>query len=289
MGYFTETADKIFRIVLRRLASKRISYLADKTDWGSRFVAQVLLQTLQNDATPEEKAWLIKIESLRKKLKSSRDEITIVDYGAAKADRNSTGEPNGRSKIVTRTVGTVCRKAGTPYFWGFFLFKLIREFKPSVCLELGTSLGISASFQAAALKLNQSGKLVTLEGAKSLASLAQRNFHSLGLDNVSVITGRFQDTLDGVLNDYAPVNYAFIDGHHDEKATLAYFQQIVPFLSNSAILVFDDISWSRGMKRAWENIEMDNRIKLSLNLWHMGIGILDRKIERKQRFKIPMV
>ena len=66
---------------------------------------------------------------------------------------------------------------------------------------------------------------------------------------MTVITGRFQDVLDDTLADLREVDYVFIDGHHDEKATLDYFNRIYPFLSKNAIVLFDDISWSEGMKR----------------------------------------
>jgi predicted O-methyltransferase YrrM len=86
---------------------------------------------------------------------------------------------------------------------------------------LGTCLGISTSYLAAALKLNLAGSVVTLEGAETKARLAAQNFRELGLSNVCTIVGRFQDTLDDVLE---PIKFAFIDGHHEESATLAYFE-----------------------------------------------------------------
>ena len=94
---------------------------------------------------------------------------------------------------------------------------------------MGTCLGISTSFQAAALKLNKIGKIVTLDGAESSTKLAKKNFQTLGLDNIHVVIGRFRDTLSNVLDKYKTVNYVFIDGHHDEISTLAYFNQIKPF------------------------------------------------------------
>ena len=48
--------------------------------------------------------------------------------------------------------------------------------------------------------------------------------------------------------------YAFIDVHHDDKATVACFKQILPYIADEAVIVFDDISWSDGMKRAWKKI-----------------------------------
>jgi len=134
------------------------------------------------------------------------------------------------------------RKARKSYFWSVLLFKLVRKFNPSACIELGTCLGISAAYQASAQKLNRKGKLVTLEGAVSLASLAEKNLQQLGLDNAHVVSGRFQDKLDTVLNENKPIDYAFIDGQHDEKATISYFEQLTPCLSVESIIDFDDIS-----------------------------------------------
>ena len=57
----------------------------------------------------------------------------------------------------------------------------------------------SASFQAVALTLNGKGKIVTVEGDPTLASIAQKNFNKLSLSTASVETGRFQDILPVVL------------------------------------------------------------------------------------------
>ena len=192
----------------------------------------------------------------------------------------------GVTKVTT--VGETCQIASKPYFWSLLLFKLIREFKPSNSIELGTCLGISGAYQASALKLNKSGRLVTLEGANSLAALAEKNFQQLGLDNVHVVSGRFQDILDTVLTENRPIDYAFIDGHHDEKATISYFEKFIPFLSKNSIIVFDDISWSDGMRNAWKNIEKNIVVKISLDLRAIGICVLDENIDEKYSFRIPM-
>ena len=90
---------------------------------------------------------------------------------------------------------------------------------------MGTAVGISAAYQAAALALNGRGTFTTLEGAEPLADI-----------------GRFEDTLDAVLERRRPVDYVFVDGRHDRQATLAYFEQTIPFLAETAFLIFDDIA-----------------------------------------------
>jgi hypothetical protein len=172
MRYSKRLVKHIFRIVLKMRAQNKILRLC--SDGGvSKQIGDTLRETLQNDVTSDEKRWIDRIELLREKLDSSTTKISIVDYGAGSPDLCLTNEEMNRGKVVTRTVGEVSKGASKPYFWSLLLFKLIRKFRPSICLELGTCLGISASFQAAALKLNGIGKIVTMEGAESLSSLAK--------------------------------------------------------------------------------------------------------------------
>ncbi len=130
-----------------------------------------------------------------------------------------------------------------------------------------------AAYQAAALELNQAGRLLTLEGDPAKARIAQDNLKQLGLGRVTVRVGRFQNVLPGVLAE-SPVDYAFIDGHHDEQATLQYFKLIAACTRQPGLLVFDDIWWSQGMRRAWDTIRMDQKVRLSCNLGSMGLCLL---------------
>jgi len=281
-----KTVRKLCKIPRRVVALREISRLSRQSNAASKSLAKVLRETLQNRPAPEEKVWIEKIELLRNELNSSTDEVTLMDYGAGSPERERSIENHKarEGKVKTKTIGDVCRTASKPYKWSFLLLKLIREFRPLVCLELGTCLGVSASYQAAALKLNQSGRIVSLEGAESLARLAEGHFQRLGLDNVDVVVGLFQDNLKNVLKEHGPIDYAFVDGHHQEEPTLAYFREILPFLSERAVLVFDDISWSDGMKRAWSTIKAHESIKVCVDLAYVGICIIDRTTEGKVSF-----
>lgn len=289
MSLIREVARRAFRIPRLLKTQRELSRLSSQPDVISKLLLSALKSTLENKLTPEEQAWIDQIESLRQELNNSTTEISIVDYGAGLPNLHPADEVMHQGRVTTRSVGEVCQTNSKSRSWSLLLFQLIREFKPSVCIELGTCLGISTAYQAAALKLNQQGKIITLEGAESLASLANQNFQTLDLDNVSVVMGRFQDTLSNVLNEQGPIDCAFIDGHHDEKATIAYFWQIYPFLTKSAVLVFDDISWSKGMQRAWNTIEADQRVGISINLSNIGICVVDSDTANKTSFKIPIV
>jgi hypothetical protein len=288
MRLLKENVKTLYRLPLKLKAQNTIVSFHEENETFNLLI-NALKASLENDVTPVEKIWIAQIERLRKAFNSSSKKISIQDYGAGDAKFNLSENEMEQGRTIIRTVREVCLSNSKPYFWSFFLFKLIRELKPSTCLELGTCLGISAAFQATALKLNQSGQLITLEGSEMLASLAKEGFQLLNLDNVQVVVGRFQDTLNQVLHQNTPIDYAFIDGHHDEKATWAYYEQILPFLAAKSVLVFDDISWSTGMQRAWQKIETDPRVKFSLDLSQVGVCIISDQISTKQSYKLTLI
>ncbi len=202
-----------------------------------------------------------------------------MDYGAGKSWLNLNTKPKTMGQLVIRSVGSICRSSSERFLCSVLIYKLIRTFRPAKCLELGTCLGISAAYQAAALTLNGGGQIVTLEGAESLAGLSAQHFKKLGLENVRVVVGRFQDTLDQILNESGSFDFAFIDWHHTKTATLNYFKTIAPFIAQNGIVLFDDIIWSRGMRQAWRRIKSDSRVKMAVNLWQIGVCIIDNTHE----------
>lgn len=248
-------------------------------------IVKALKHVINDNVSKEEKFWVDRIENLRRNLLNSTNEITIVDYGAISPNICLTEEEKDKGRILMKTIGEAT-KGSVPYISGLLLFKLIREFQPLICLELGTALGISSSYQSAALELNNRGRIVTIEGAKSVAEIARQNHKILGLSRVISKIGKFENVLETIINEIKPVDFVFIDGHHEETATLNYFNTIVPSLSDYAILVFDDLRWSKGMKRAWKALTQDNRIKFAINLIGIGICVISKSENKKRDFKL---
>lgn len=251
-------------------------------------ITQSVRAVLKRTLTLEEKSWIDRIEYLRTEMNASTKQITRTDYGAGNPGSNRTQEEMRAGVEIADTVGHISQIASKPAFWCCLLFKLIRTVHPRSCIEMGTAVGISAAYQAAALRLNGHGALVTLEGSTSLADIAKNNVQQLGLDTVEVVVGRFQDTLPDVLRNRQPVDYVFVDGHHDEQATQAYFDQILPFLAETALLVFDDIAWSEGMKRAWNTIAQNGRVGVAVDLGPVGLCVIDTSIAGPRYFNIPL-
>ncbi len=235
------------------------------------------LQAALGEAPGAEAAWMQRIEVLRAALQASDVRVSFRDYGAGTRLPATTERTPGDApyRVVTRRVRDVCRSSAPPHE-ARVLFHLVRRFRPARCLELGTCLGLSAAYQAAALALNGRGRLVTLEGGAALARLAERHLEGLGLRNVEVVTGRFAETLPGVLAAHGPFGYVFIDGHHDPAALRAYVHGLTPHLADEAVLVFDDLFWTTGMRRAWRAVAADAGIGTTADLLAFGVCLYRR-------------
>jgi predicted O-methyltransferase YrrM len=273
--------------IWRRKAKSAARELAASANPGIRGVGLALLEALEGIFTAEENAWIQKVEQRRSALLASTEVVPIVDFGAGNPDSRRSAEEMAKGVESTCRVADACA-ASKPAFWAKLLFKLVRHLQPSTCVELGTCVGISAAYQAAALELNGKGQLVTMEGAPEIARTARETLEAVGLGNASVVTGSFQAMLQGVLERNKPIDYFFNDGHHDHDAVLAYHKQVSPYLADGAVIVFDDISWSPGMRKAWETIEADPATAATFDLRAIGIAVTGKSAGGQRNYRLPL-
>jgi predicted O-methyltransferase YrrM len=234
----------------------------------------------------DERAWIKRIELTRALLLTSPAPLEIEDFGAGAGHRFDTGEAQTRN-VVTKTLGAMTGSSKPPR-WAYLLFRLVRELQPRSVVEMGACVGISASYEAAALELNGSGRLVTLEGADVLADRSAHTLSELNLDHRAVVRlGQFSDTLASVIAELSPVGFAFIDGHHVESATLDYMEQMLPSMAAEAVFVFDDVNWSDGMRNAWAKIVADPRFALTVDLGSVGIAVVSESATGRQSLVVP--
>ncbi|HYP44810.1 MAG TPA: class I SAM-dependent methyltransferase [Propionibacteriaceae bacterium] len=255
------------------------------TGVAPRAVMTAIESAMRNAPQGQEKLWVDQIERLRSLLAGSVQALQIEDFGAGPSHAFDNGEFH-TVHTQTRTVGRMTTFS-KPSHWAYLLFRLVRELRPESVVELGSCVGISACYLASALELNGIGRLVTLEGAQPLAERSTRSLEELGLTHrASVRAGRFTDTLDDALGDLRPVAMAFVDGHHIEQATLDYAEQILDAACDEAVLVFDDINWSDGMRAAWRSITADPRFALTVDLRSIGIAVVSRSATSRHNLQI---
>lgn len=112
-----------------------------------RAIGEALLESLVHRSSNKEQKWIDLIEQRRLTLLNSKNNITVIDYGAGKQNQKRTKEEMKKGVSYTTEVEEVC-KASKPPFWAFILFKLIRKLEPTSCVELGSCVGISAGYMA---------------------------------------------------------------------------------------------------------------------------------------------
>jgi predicted O-methyltransferase YrrM len=213
------------------------------------------------------------IESIRKELLGNETIIRIEDFGAGSTIMKSN----------ERKVKDIARSSLKPKKFAQLLFRIVQYYKPETIVELGTSLGVTTSYLASG---NKNATIYTFEGATSIANIAQQNFNALQLNNIELIQGDFSETLPALLAKINKVDLAFIDGNHRKQPTLDYFDQLLAHSTSETILLFDDIHWSEEMEAAWETIQNHPSVTLTIDLFFIGIVLINNNFKVKQRFSI---
>jgi predicted O-methyltransferase YrrM len=230
-------------------------------DRSSRAVARALRTTALGQVPPAERAWLGRIAGYRGELADGA--IT------ANADPTHGLDPHTHQEQAS----AACLWMSLPPLLGSLLTRLVRELEPRSCLELGTGFGVSTSYQAAALDLNGSGRLVTLD-VEGMQRIAGPGLAGIGLgDRVTLRSGQIEETLAGAIADVEPIDFALLDADHTEAGTMGAFEQLLPCLGAGAVLVFDDIAWTEEMRRAWRRIAGHPRIADAVAIRRLGIAV----------------
>ena len=213
------------------------------------------------------------VENLRRRLLKDNTVLHIEDLGAG----------SGVSKTSERTIASIAKNAAKPKKFGQLFYRMVKHYQLNNIIELGTSLGITTSYLA---KADPSARVITLEGAKEVLSVAKQNFMKLKLSNVETVEGNFGNTLSSVVNGLSSIDLAFIDGNHRLQPTIQYFETLLPKTHNFSIIILDDIHWSEEMEQAWKYCKEHASVTLSIDLFFIGILIFRKEIKEKQCFSI---
>jgi len=213
------------------------------------------------------------IELYRKELLQNSEMVNVWDRGAG----------SRQSFDNMRSVKQIAKIALKPKKYSLLLHKIIAHYKPNEILEMGTSLGITTCYLAAA---NNHTKVVTMEGAPSVALFAKKTFSTLGFTNVNMIEGDFDETLPAYLKSIDKLGIAYVDGNHRYAPTINYFKQLLEKVNEHSILIFDDIHWSEEMEKAWEEIKQDSHVTLTIDLFFIGLVFVRQGQKEKEHFVI---
>uniref|UniRef100_UPI004049B739 O-methyltransferase n=1 Tax=Gelidibacter sp. TaxID=2018083 RepID=UPI004049B739 len=210
------------------------------------------------------------LKNYRTSLLKNQESINITDFGAGSRLNVSN----------TRNVNAICKTSGTPLHRAKLLYRLVRYFKPSSVLELGTSLGIAT--QAMSLG-NPSANITSVEGCPNISGFAKQQLLDFDLKNITIQNGAFSEVLPTLHTD--AWDMVFFDGHHNKTATLNYFEDLVEKTHNDSVFLFDDIHWSKEMTEAWEVIKAHPKTTVTIDTFYWGL-VFFREEQPKEHFKI---
>lgn len=212
------------------------------------------------------------IRKVRNRLITDPRSIVVKDLGA------------GSEKLKTnlRKVSDIARYSPVPEKYGILLSNLASEFGKPLILELGTSFGISTMYMASS---SADSVVYTVEGCPSIAEIADLNFKSAGLSNVKLLTGTFDEALPVVAETGLKPGLVFIDGDHRKDPVLRYFNQIAEMSDNETVIVIDDIYYSNEMEEAWNEIKLNEKVSVTVDIFRMGI-VFFRKGTSRQTYTI---
>ena len=213
------------------------------------------------------------IEEQRKALLHNNTLLTIEDFGAGSAIL----------KTRERKVSRIAAISLKPRKYSQLFFRMIDHYGFQQILEIGTSLGITSAYLAAA---NPKARVVTMEGATAIAQQARQLFTKLDITNIQLITGNFDDTLVGVVDSFNRIDFAFIDGNHRYTPTVLYFKKILEKAGSDTVIILDDIHWSREMAAAWDWVKDQEAVTMTIDLFFVGIVLLKKEFLTKQHFTI---
>lgn len=184
-------------------------------------------------------------------------------------------------KKVNEPIDGFISKVGIPEKYGKILMLLAQEYNNKSILELGTSLGLSTSYL-----LNSNNKIISIEGNKDIYTITKNAFEQLNFNNAHLINSTFENELQTVLQNNNDLVLFFIDGNHTKKATINYFNTILPFIKENSIVILDDIYWNKEMTEAWHEIRTNKTVKLSIDLYRIGILFFRKEQKEQEHFTL---
>jgi predicted O-methyltransferase YrrM len=197
------------------------------------------------------------LEAQRKKLIGSSDFVVVDDHGSG-------------SKIMgkKRSISQIAKYGISDHRQCRVLFNIINHFQPTTVLELGTSVGLSACYMASA---SNKCSIHTVEAEQSLINIAKGLSEGLKLKNIIFHHNIFERFISESLPTLGKIDFLYLDGHHDGKATLNYIAKIKPYLADQSIIMVDDIHWSPDMYHAWCKILTDIEFKVKIESQKFGL------------------
>jgi len=170
------------------------------------------------------------------------------------------------------------RRSSVSVKYGFLLYRIARWSRPEMIIELGTGAGISTLYLSEG---SPETPLHSIEGNKERAAEAAQLICRLCPGPVTIHWGEMEEKLEDIIPMVPQRFLAFVDGNHHYTPTIHYLAKLVERSGDEAVIVMDDIYWSREMHRAWKEVLSWPEVRVSIDLFHMGILLLRKEVQKR--------
>ncbi|GHA66855.1 O-methyltransferase [Pontibacter akesuensis] len=232
--------------------------------------------------TADEKKLATEIESFRSRIPALTTDKEIYSYTSPHSNTFQTDEAG--NALPGEYVGSAAEahmKTGSSTFNGILLRRIVAGAGVKKILELGTNTGFSGSYF-----LSVPGtELVTIEGSDALCAIAKQNMDRFS-DKHRIMNMLFDEAITQLLAEAETFDCVFIDGQHEQKATLHYTQRVLPMLKPGALIVHDDIYWSEDMHQGWQHMVQDPQFSETVDLFYKGICVVGNGSGTKAHYDI---
>lgn len=146
-------------------------------------------------------------------------------------------------------------------------------------LELGSNLGKTTALIA---EYNPEARVHSVEARSTLTDLARDYIAFNELSNVQIHNCLFADFIDSERNIMNQCDFIFLDGDHSYEASLRLTQKLLRPNNRPDFILIDDIRLNPAMKQFWDEIKCLDSVRVSIDLYSMGLLILKDIFEAKQ-------
>lgn len=210
-----------------------------------------------------------RFKSYKKELRANSSSIAVKDLGA------------GSKKLSSqRRIKDIAKVSGTNKKYGKLLFKISSYYQPKTILELGTSLGLGTFMLANG---SPNSTIISVEGCPETSSIAKGMLDKYQTQNVDYVVSDFVSYLKNYKG--SKFDIIFIDGDHRGDRLLELLELLNAHIHQETLIILDDVRWNNDMLNAWNQIVLEKRYHLSIDLFRMGI-VMPRHHQEKEHFMI---
>ncbi|NJK83443.1 MAG: hypothetical protein HC912_06100 [Saprospiraceae bacterium] len=181
------------------------------------------------------------------------------------------------------TIGTIqqiAKQNTVKSYYYKLLFRIIHYYKPAFIVELGTSLGLSTMYAAAAA-LDRN--IYTIEKEPAIANAAKQHFNLLRFKNIETFVGDYHQVFDNELFVEKNIDALIISPQVD--LTLETLEKYMGQLTASSWVIVVGIA-DKAKKKIWNAVQEHPKITLSIAVYELGIAFCNHKVIEKQHLTL---